>query len=176
MSIQESVNQLLGITAIATKMSVGASQAKYAEQRGEEYNKAYQAQLEATKAKYTKSGALSKSKEAKLTAQAAEAAQPGPASKLPWNKETEKKLAEEQATKLKGLKETEAKGVKNLKETTQKAKDITAKQFGQYEPISQQLLSKMSPEDRWKVRAQEKLMQKEAYAKFLEDIQRKESK
>lgn len=170
MSIQGSVNQLLGIGAAVAAYGTKQAADKYAQTRGAEYQKAYQANVEATKAKYTKSGALSKSKKAQETALAAQQAQPGPASKAYWNKATESKLASDYEVKMGKLGKVEAEEVAKLKEATAQGKQATAKAFGQYESIAPSLLAKMSPEERWKTKATERLMQKDAFNNFLEKI------
>ena len=173
MSIQGSVNQLLGIGAAVAKVGTEQAAQNYAATRGAEYNKAYQAQVDAAKNRYTKSGALSKSKAAVESQAAADAAQPGAASKMPWNKGVEAQLKAQYDTKMADLGKTEAKGVKSLKETAKKAKEATTKQFGDYADLSPKLLQMMSPEDRWKVKAKGKIMQRKAFDDFVESINKR---
>ena len=170
MSIQGSVNQLLGIGATVAAVGTKAAAANYAQKRGAEYQNALQAQREAIAAKYTKSGALSRSRNAQETALRAQQAQPGPASKAPWNKGVEAQLRANYEGEMQALAEAEKSGVKKLRETTAKAKANTAKQFGDYQELTPKLLSMMSPEDRWKIQATEKLMQKDAYQNFIDTI------
>ena len=174
MSIQGSVNQLLGITAAASAYGVKRSQEAFAASRSAEYNKAYQANLEAVKNKYTKSGKLSKSAAAKETAEAAKLATPGPAPKAPWKKGIEEQLAGDYEAKMGKLGKKEYAGVKKLKETAIKGKEATSKQFGEYKELTPKILASMSPEERWKARATEKLMQKEAYESFLDSLNKGE--
>lgn len=176
MSIQGSVNQLLGITAAAAKLGTDMAAKSYAEKRQADYQTSFEAQKNAIAAKYTKSGALSKSQKAKETALAAEQAQPGKGSKAPWNKATEKKLAADYEAKMQGLQAAEKKGVAELKNKTAQAKEYTAKQFGDYKELSPKFLSMMSPEDRWKIKANEKLMQKDAFNKFVDTISKQGEK
>ena len=176
MSIQGSVNQLLGIGAAVASYGTKVASEAYAQKRGAEYQNAYQAQKEAIASKYTKSGALSKSKKAQETALKAQQAQPGAGSKAPWNKGVEAKLKAEFDTKMQDLSKAEAKGLKQLKDTTAKAKEQTAKQFGNLQELSPKLLSMMSAEDRWKIKATEKIMQKDAYQKFMDSIMKQGEK
>ena len=170
MSIQGSVNQLLGIGATVAAVGTKRAAEAYAQKRGAEYQNAYQAQKEAIASKYSKSGALSKSKKAQETALKAQQAQPGAGSKAPWNKATEAKLKANYEADMKNLSKAEAEGVAKLKNTTAKAKAATAKQFGEYQELSPKLLSMMSAEDRWKIKATEKIMQKDAYQNFMDTI------
>ena len=169
-SIQGSVNQLLGITAAASSYLTKQSAAKYEARRGAELDKAYQAQLEAAQKGYTKSGAKSRSKAAKEAQAQVEATTPGEASKLPWHKDVEAKLQADYGQKVKGLQERTAKGLSKLKEANLKAKKGTYEQFGDYESLAPSLLAKMEPSDRWKIQAEQKLKQKQAFDNFIQSL------
>ena len=173
MSIQGSVNQLLGLGAAVAKVGTEQAAQSYAAQRGAQFDKAYQAQVEAARNRYTKSGALSKSKAAKESAAAAQAALPGEGSKAHWNKGVEAQLQAQYDKKMAALGKTEAKGVENLRKTAKEAKESTKEQFGDYADISPKLLQMMSPEDRWKIKAEGKIMQKNAFDKFVESINKR---
>ena len=84
-TFQSGVNRLLNTTAVATGAVVKYTTDKYTAERGAQYNKAYEAQVEAAQKSYTKSGAKSKSNAAKEAQAAAEAAAAGahPARHLP---------------------------------------------------------------------------------------------
>lgn len=175
-SIQGSVNQLLGIGAAVTTMGVKSSQANYAAKRGAEYDKSYQANLEAAKVGTTKSGAVSKSKKAIEAQEAAKAAAPQE-SKVPyWNKGIEESLKAGYDKKMSGLQSTVDKGRADLAKAAMKGKQETAQQFGGYQDIAGELMSKMSSADRWKVRAQQRLIQKDAFDKFLSNIDKEGNK
>ena len=169
-TFQGSINQLLGIGAVATGYMTKQAQANYLQKRGAEYNKAYEAQVEAAAKGYTKSGAKSKSKDAISAREAAELATPGTGSKAPWNKETEKKLSAEYNDKIKGLQERTAKGLSKLQEANREAKAGTYKQFGDYESIAPQMLKKMDAKDRWKIQAQQKIEQRKAFDDFVNSL------
>ena len=169
-SIQGSINQLLGIGAAGAAYLTSRSASKYAEQRKAEYDKAYKAQLEAAQKGYTKSGAKSRSKAAKEAQAQVELTTPGQASKLPWNKGTEAKLKAEYDKKMQGLQERTSQGLTKLKEANLKAKEGTYKQFGDYESIAPQILSKLEPSDRWKIQAEQKLKQKQAFDSFINSL------
>ena len=169
-SIQGSVNQLLGIAAASTAYLTKGAAAKYAAQRGAEYEKAYQAQLEAAKTGYTKSGAKSRSKAAKEAQAQVEATMPGAGSKAPWNKDVEAQLKAKYDKDVAGLQERTAKGLTKLKEANLKAKQGTYKQFGDYESIAPEILKKLSPSDRWKIQAEQKLKQQQAFNSFIDSL------
>lgn len=169
-TFQSGVNRLLATAAVATDRAVQVSTNQYAAQRGAEYNKAYEAQVEAAQKSYTKSGAKSRSKAAKEAQAAAEAAQPGAGSKLPWLKGTEESLKGEYESKVKKLYERTAEGVKKLKATKEKGKQDLYKQFGDYQELAPQLLKQMPAEERWKLQAEAKLKQQQAFDNFLKSI------
>ena len=169
-SIQGSINQLLGMGAAASAYYTQQAAAKYAAQRGAEYEKSYQAQLEAAKTGYTKSGAKSRSKAAKEAQAQVEVTMPGEGSKAPWNKATEEKLKAQHEAKVAGLQERTAKGLTKLKEANLKAKQGTYKQFGDYESIAPEILKKLSPSDRWKIQAEQKLKQQQAFNSFIDSL------
>ena len=169
-TFQSGVNRLLNTTAIATGAIVKYTTDKYAAERGAQYNKAYEAQVEAAQKSYTKSGAKSKSNAAKEAQAAAEAAQPGAGSKLPWLKGTEEALKGDYENKVKKLNERTAEGVKKLKETKAKGMQDVYKQFGDYQELAPQLLAKMPPEERWKLQADAKLKQQQAFDNFLKKV------
>ena len=169
-SIQGSINQLLGMAAAGSAYLTSKSTAKYEAKRAAEFDKAYEAQLEAAQKGYTKSGAKSRSKAAEEAKAAAEAATPGQASKVPWNKGTEAKLKAEYDKKMQGLQERTSKGLTKLTEANLKAKEGTYKQFGDYESIAPQILSKLEPSDRWKIQAEQKLKQKQAFDSFINSL------
>ena len=168
--IQGSINQLLGMAAAGSAYLTKQAAAKYEAQRSAEYDKSYQAQLEAAQKGYTKSGAKSKSKDAISAREAAELATPGAGSKAPWNKETEKRLSAEYNDKIKGLQERTAKGLSKLQEANREAKAGTYKQFGDYESIAPQMLKKMDAKDRWKIQAQQKIEQRKAFDDFVNSL------
>ena len=169
-SIQGSINQLLGMAAAGSAYLTKQSAAKYEAKRAAEFDKSYQAQLEAAQRGYTKSGAKSRSKAAEEARAAAEAATPGPASKAPYHKEVEAKLQADYDKKMQGLQERTTKGLSKLKEANLKAKQGTYKQFGEYESIAPQMLAKMEPSDRWKLQAEQKLKQRQAFDSFIQSL------
>ena len=169
-SIQGSINQLLGMGAAASAYYTQQAAHKYAAQRGAEYEKSYQAQLEAAKTGYTKSGAKSRSKAAKEAQAQVEATTPGAGSKAPWNKDVEAQLKAKYDKDVDGLQERTAKGLTKLKEANLKAKQGTYKQFGDYEPIAPEILKKLSPSDRWKIQAEQKLKQQQAFNSFIDSL------
>ena len=169
-SIQGSVNQLLGMAAAGTAYLTKNAATSYEAKRAAEFDKAYQAQLEAAQKGYTKSGAKSRSKAAKEAQAKAEALTPGQGSTAQWNKETEAKLQADYDKKTKGLQERTAKGLSKLKEANLKAKKGTYEQFGDYESLAPKLLAKMEPSDRWKIQAEQKLKQKQAFDNFIQSL------
>ena len=169
-TFQSGVNRLLNTTAVATGAVVKHTTDRYMAERGAQYNKAYEAQVEAAQKSYTKSGAKSRSKGAKEAQAAAEAAQPGKGSKLPWLKGPEEALKAEYESKVKKLNERTAEGVKKLKGVKEQSKQDMYKQFGDYQEIAPQIMAQMAPEDRWKIQAEAKLQQKQAFDNFLKSI------
>lgn len=175
-SIQGSVNQLLGIGAAVTSMGVKASQANYAATRGAELDKSYQANIEAAKVGTTKSGGVSKSKKA-LEAQEAVKASAPTDKKVPyWNKGIEESLKTGYDKKMSSLQSTVDKGRSDLSKAAAKGKNATTAQFGDYEDLAGELMSKMSSKDRWKVKAEQRLIQKDAFDKFLSNIDKEGNK
>lgn len=169
-TFQSGVNRLLNTAAVATGAIVKHTTDQYKMERGAEYNKAYNAQVEAAQKGYTKSGNKSKSKEAVEARFQARVNEPGEASKLPWLKKTEEALASDYENKMKGLQERTAEGVKKLKETAKKSKEDVYKQFGEYQELAPQLLAQMPAEERWKLQAQAKIAQQKAFDNFLDTV------
>ena len=169
-TFQSGINKLLNTTAVATAAGVKYSTDQYMATRGAEYNKAYEAQVEAAQKSYTKSGAKSKSKAAKEAQIAAQEAQPGEASKLPWLKKPEEAMRSEYESKVKKKNEKTSEGVKKLKETAAKSKQDVYKQFGDYQELAPQLLAQMPPEERWKIQATAKIQQQQAFDNFIKSI------
>ena len=114
-TFQSGVNRLLNTAAVATGAIVKHTTDQYKTERGAEYNKAYNAQVEAAQKGYTKSGNKSKSKEAVEARFQARVNEPGEASKLPWLKKTEEALASDYENKMKGLQERTAEGEKQAR-------------------------------------------------------------
>ena len=175
-SIQGSINQLLGLTAAGSAYLTSAAQKSYAAKRGAEYDKAYQAQLDAAKSGYTKTGRVSRSKAAQEARAVAEQSQPGAGSKAPWNKDIEGQLKGQYEKKMAGLGKTVEEGRAKLKEADIKAKEATYQQFGDYSEIAPQILNSMSAQDRWKIKAQQRIMQRDAYNDFLESLEKEGNK
>ena len=169
-TFQSSVNRLLGEAAVATNYLTRQATANYAAQRGAEYEKSYQANLEAATKGYTKTGAVSRSKAAKEAAAAAEQAQPGPASKMPFLKGTEEALKADYDKKMGRLNKTVEEGRAKLKATNKQGKEDLLKSFGEYQELAPQLLAKMPPEERWKLQAEQRIKQKKAYENFIDTI------
>ena len=169
-AFQSSINRLLGATAVATGYLTKQATANYAANRGAEYNKAYEAQLEAAQKSYTKTGRVSSSKAAKEARAAAEQAQPGEGPKMPFLKKADEALKAEYDAKMSKLNKTVEEGRAKLKATNKKGKEDLIKSFGEYQELAPQLLAQMPPEERWKLQAQARIKQKEAYAKFLDTI------
>lgn len=170
MSIQGSINQLLGTTAIATGYITKQAAANYAQKRAAEYEASYKANLEAAQKGYTKSGAKSRSKAAQEAQAKVEATKPGEGSKAPWNKKAEQELGEIYSEKMKKLQDRTQAGVKKLKATKAKSEQDMYKQFGEYQELAPQLIGKLPAEDRWKLQAEAKLKQQQAFDNFLESI------
>ena len=171
-TFQSNINRLLGETAVATNYLVKQATANYAAQRGAEYDKSYQANLEAATKGYTKTGAVSRSKAAKEAAAAAEQAQPGPGPKMPFLKGTDEALKAEYDKKMGKLNKTVEEGRAKLKAQKKQGKEDLAKAFGQYQEIAPQLLSKLPPEERWKLQAEQRIKQKKAYENFIDTIKK----
>ena len=169
-TFQGSINQLLGIGAVATGYMTKQAQANYLQKRGAEYNKAYEAQVEAAAKGYTKSGAKSKSKGALEAQQQAEAAQPGAGTKLPFLKGAEEALKADYEAKMKGLQKRTSEGVEKLKAQKAKSKEDTFKQFGDYQELAPQIMAKLPPEERWKLQAQAKIKQQQAFDNFVKTV------
>ena len=170
MSIQGSINQLLGATAIATNYATKQAAENYAQKRAAEFEASYQANVEAAQKGYTKSGAKSKSKAAQEAQAKVAATQPGEGSKAPWNRKAEEQLGEIYTQKMKGLQDRTQAGVKKLKETKAKSEQDMYKQFGEYQELAPQIIGKLPAEDRWKLQAEAKLKQQQAFDNFLETI------
>ena len=173
MSIQGSVNQLLGIGAVAANVATKKAAENYAAKRSAELNTSYQANVEAAKTGYTKSGAVSNSVAAKEARAKVEATKPGAGSKAYWNKETEAQLKSDYEKKMGELTKTVNKGVASLKEAKQKGKEATLNQFGDYKELAPQILNKMSAGDRWRTLAKQRIIQREAFNKFRESLDKK---
>lgn len=170
MSIQGSVNQLLNIGAVATKYATKAASEKYAAERGAELDKSYQANLAAAKSGYTKSGAVSHSKAAEEARIAAQAATPGAGSKAYWNKGVEAQLKGEYDKKMGNLNKTVEEGVKGLKEAKEKGKQATYNQFGEYKELAPQIINNLSADDRWRVKAEQRIIQRNAFDDFMKSL------
>lgn len=173
MSIQGSVNQLLGIGAVASNVMTKQAAENYAAKRGAEYNTSYQANVDAAKAGYTKSGAISNSAAAKEARAKVEATKPGEGSKAPWNKNVEAQLKADYDKRMGELTKTVNKGVAGLKEAKQKGKEATLNQFGDYKELAPQILDKMSAADRWRTLAKQRIIQRDAFNKFRESLDKK---
>ena len=169
-TFQSGINRLLGTTAVATNYLTKQSAENYMAKRGAEYDKAYEAQVNAAQKGYTKSGNKSRSKAALEAKQKAEAAQPGEGSKLPWLKGGEAQLKGEYEEKMKGLESRTKEGVSKLKATAAKGKQDMYKQFGDYQELAPQIMAKLPPEERWKIQAEAKLKQQQAFDNFLKQV------
>ena len=169
MSIQGNINQLLGMGASVVHDATKAASKKYAAKRSAEYGESYQANLEAAKTGYTKSGEVSQSKAAQEARAAAQAATPGAGSKAHWNKDVEVQLKAEYDKKMGSLNKTVAEGVKGLKETKTKAKESAMKQFN-YDGVAPEIAEGMRADDRWKVKAEQRIMQRNAFNDFMERL------
>lgn len=169
-TFQGSINRLLNTAAVASNYIAKEATANYTAQRSEQFNKAYEAQVNAAQKAYTKSGNKSKSKAAKEAEAQVIATQPGEGSKFPLFKGVEAQLQADYDKKVKGLEERTQKGVKGLKETAAKNKAGLYKQFGGYQELAPQILKKLPAEERWKIQAESKLKQQKAYDNFLEKV------
>ena len=162
MSIQGSINQLLGSSAVLANLTTGISQKNFEAKQAQAYNAAYNAKVEAAKTKYTKSGNKSRSKAAKEAQAAAEEAAVGLNNPTaPWTKYD---------AKIAKLNEQAESGAKKLKQQAKEAKEATYKQFGDYAPIGPDIMKKLSAEDRWQLQAGEKLKQQEAFNAFKNSL------
>lgn len=173
MSIQGSVNQLLGIGAVAANVATKKAAENYAAKRGAELNTSYQANVEAAKAGYTKSGAISNSAAAKEARAKVEATKPGEGSKAYWNKGTEAQLKADYDKKMGELTKTVNKGVADLKKAKEKGKEATLNQFGDYKELAPQILDNMSAGDRWRTLAKQRIIQRNAFNKFRDSLDKK---
>ena len=171
-SIQGNINQLLAMGAVATNYATKAASERYAAKRGAEYNASYQANLEAAKKGYTKGGNISQSKAAQEAREAAAAATPGAASKAHWNKGVEAQLKAEYDKKMGKLNETVNKGVESLKAAKAKGKEATLNQFGDYKELAPQIMAGMSADDRWKIKAEQRIIQRNAFDDFMKSLEK----
>lgn len=170
MSIQGGINQLLGMGADVTKRVTQAAAEKYAAKRGAELDKSYQANVEAAKTGYTKSGAVSHSKAAEAARAKVEETTPGAGSKAHWNKEAEAQQKAEYDKKMGKLTETVNKGVAGLKETKNKAQESAEAQLT-YTGVTPEQAAAMRADDRWKVKAEQRIMQRNAFADFMKSLE-----
>lgn len=169
-SIQGSINQLLNIGAVATNYATKVASQNYAANRKAELDKSYQANLEAAKTGYTKSGAVSHSKAAEEARAKVAETTPGAGSKAQWNKEAEAQLMADYETRMGKLNKTVEKGVQGLKDAKKQGQEATLKQFGEYKDIAPQLMANMKADDRWKVKAEQRIIQRKAFDKFMESL------
>ena len=169
-TFQGSINQLLGIGAVATGYLTKQAAGAYSAKRAAEYNKSYQANVEAAATGYTKSGNKSKSKAAIEAQQEAEAATPGAAPKLPFLKKEDAALRADYEAKMQGLQKRTAEGVAKLKATKAQGKQEIFKQFGEYQELAPQIMAKLPPEERWKIQAQAKIKQQQAFDNFIKEV------
>ena len=169
-TFQGSINQLLGMGAVATGYLTKQAASAYSAKRGAEYAKAYDAQAEAAAKSYTKSGNKSKSKGAIEAQQLAQEATPGAAPKLPFLKKEDAALRADYEAKMKGLEKRTAEGVANLKATKKQSKQDMYKQFGDYQELAPQIMAKLPPEERWKIQAQAKIKQQQAFDNFQKKV------
>ena len=158
------------MAAVVSNYAAKSAASKYEASRGAELENSYQAQLGAAKAGYTKSGNISNSKAAQEARAAAEAAQPKPGSKAPWNKATEEKLMSQYNAKVGKLNKTVEQGLEKLKKTKLQGQENMYAQFGDYKNLAPKLLNSMSSEDRWKMKAEQRIMQNDAFNNFLNSL------
>ena len=169
-TFQGSINQLLGMGAVATGYLTKQAASAYSAKRGAEYTNAYNASVEAAAKSYTKSGNKSQSKAA-LEAQAkAQEAAPGAGPKLPFLKKEDAALRAKYEADMKGLEKRTSEGVAKLKATKAQSKQDMYKQFGDYQELAPQIMAKLPAEERWKIQAQAKIKQKKAFDNFLDKI------
>lgn len=169
-TFQSGINRLLGTAAVATGYLTKTATENYVAKRGAEYNKSYEAQVEAAQKGYTKSGNISKSKAAEEAKQKAAEAAPGEASKIPFLKKADEALKVGYEEKIKGLNKRTQEGVAKLKASAAKNKQDMYKQFGDYQELAPQIMAKLPPEERWKIQAESKIKQQQAFDNFLKTV------
>ncbi len=169
-TFQGSINQLLGMGAVATGYLTNKAAAAYSAKRGAEYAKSFEAQQEAAAKSYTKSGNKSQSKAALEAQQKAQEATPGAGPKLPFLKKEDAALRADYEAKMKGLEKRTSEGVAKLKATKAQSKQDMFKQFGDYQELAPQIMAKLPPEERWKIQAEAKIKQQKAFDDFQKKI------
>lgn len=169
-TFQGSINQLLGMGAVASQYLTKQATTNYMQKRGAEYNRSYEAQVEAAATGYTKSGAKSKSKAALEAQQAAAEATPGASPKLPFLKKADDVLRADYEAKMKGLEKRTSEGVAKLKAQKAQGNEDLYKQFGEYQELAPQIMAKLPPEERWKIQAQAKIKQQQAFDNFIKQV------